>query len=83
MVRPAMLYGLEKVSLRKRQESELEVAELKMLSGSCQVVGYIRQQVKSQVLRLMCWKHGKMGHFEKNQIVMARRLGQGISKTVV
>ncbi|KAK3533989.1 hypothetical protein QTP86_000499 [Hemibagrus guttatus] len=26
-----MLYGLETVSLRKRQESELEVAELKML----------------------------------------------------
>ncbi|KAK3549947.1 hypothetical protein QTP86_016866 [Hemibagrus guttatus] len=33
VVRPAMLYGLETVSLRKRQESELEVAELKMLSG--------------------------------------------------
>ncbi|KAK3563832.1 hypothetical protein QTP86_002740 [Hemibagrus guttatus] len=32
MVRQAMLYGLETVSLRKRQESELEVAELKMLS---------------------------------------------------
>ncbi|KAK3574700.1 hypothetical protein QTP86_014767 [Hemibagrus guttatus] len=32
VVRPAMLYGLETVSLRKRQESELEVAELKMLS---------------------------------------------------
>ncbi|KAK3566701.1 hypothetical protein QTP86_004252 [Hemibagrus guttatus] len=31
-MRPAMLYGLETVSLRKRQESELEVAELKMLS---------------------------------------------------
>ncbi|KAK3557877.1 hypothetical protein QTP86_003318 [Hemibagrus guttatus] len=29
-----MLYGLETVSLRKRQESELEVAELKMLSES-------------------------------------------------
>ncbi|KAK3539824.1 hypothetical protein QTP70_013337 [Hemibagrus guttatus] len=34
VVRPAMLYGLETVSLRKRQESELEVAELKMLSGA-------------------------------------------------
>ncbi|KAK3571837.1 hypothetical protein QTP86_020468 [Hemibagrus guttatus] len=33
VVRPTMLYGLETVSLRKRQESELEVAELKMLSG--------------------------------------------------
>ncbi|KAK3543902.1 hypothetical protein QTP70_030896 [Hemibagrus guttatus] len=31
VVRPAMLYGLETVSLRKRQESALEVAELKML----------------------------------------------------
>ncbi|KAK3569451.1 hypothetical protein QTP86_030088 [Hemibagrus guttatus] len=31
VVRPAMLYGLETVSLRKRQEAELEVAELKML----------------------------------------------------
>ncbi|KAK3523544.1 hypothetical protein QTP70_002452 [Hemibagrus guttatus] len=33
VVRPAMLYGLETVSLRKIQESELEVAELKMLSS--------------------------------------------------
>ncbi|KAK3536469.1 hypothetical protein QTP86_013796, partial [Hemibagrus guttatus] len=32
--RPAMLYGLETVSLRKRQEAELEVAELKMLRFS-------------------------------------------------
>ncbi|KAK3505975.1 hypothetical protein QTP70_025472, partial [Hemibagrus guttatus] len=31
VVRAAMLYGLETVLLRKRQESELEVAELKML----------------------------------------------------
>ncbi|KAK3546878.1 hypothetical protein QTP86_003798 [Hemibagrus guttatus] len=31
VVRLAMLYGLETVSLRKRQESELEVAELQML----------------------------------------------------
>ncbi|KAK3548575.1 hypothetical protein QTP70_014501, partial [Hemibagrus guttatus] len=34
VVRPAMQYGLETVSLRKRQESELEVAELKMLRFS-------------------------------------------------
>ncbi|KAK3538494.1 hypothetical protein QTP86_006194 [Hemibagrus guttatus] len=34
VVRPAMLYGLETVSLRKRQKSELEVAELKMLKFS-------------------------------------------------
>ncbi|KAK3513060.1 hypothetical protein QTP70_000945 [Hemibagrus guttatus] len=34
VVRPAMLYGLETGSLRKTQESELEVAELKMLRFS-------------------------------------------------
>ncbi|KAK3567625.1 hypothetical protein QTP86_020275 [Hemibagrus guttatus] len=34
VVRAAMLYGLETESLRKRQESELEVAELKMLRFS-------------------------------------------------
>ncbi|KAK3518329.1 hypothetical protein QTP86_018784, partial [Hemibagrus guttatus] len=34
VVRPAMPYGLETVSLKKRQESELEVAELKMLRFS-------------------------------------------------
>ncbi|KAK3543979.1 hypothetical protein QTP70_032740, partial [Hemibagrus guttatus] len=34
VVRPAMLYGLETVSLRKRQKSELEIAELKMLRFS-------------------------------------------------
>ena len=31
VVRPAMLYGLETVSLTKKQEAELAVAELKML----------------------------------------------------
>ena len=30
-VRPAMLYGLDTVALTKRQEAEMEVAELKML----------------------------------------------------
>ncbi|MCJ8738873.1 hypothetical protein PDJAM_G00040650 [Pangasius djambal] len=34
VVRAAMLYGLETVALRKRQEAELEVAELKMLRFS-------------------------------------------------
>ena len=34
VVRPAMLFGLETVALRKRQETELEVAELKMLRFS-------------------------------------------------
>ena len=33
-VRPAMVYGLETVTLTKRQEAEMEVAELKMLRFS-------------------------------------------------
>ena len=33
-VRPAMLHGLETVALEKRQEAEMEVAELKMLRFS-------------------------------------------------
>ena len=33
-VRPAMSYGLETVALAKRQEAEMEVAELKMLRFS-------------------------------------------------
>ena len=31
VVRPAMMYGLENVALTKRQEAELEVAEMRML----------------------------------------------------
>ena len=31
VVRPAMMYGLETIGMTKRQESELEVAEMKML----------------------------------------------------
>ena len=37
-VRPAMLYGLETVALTKRQEAEMEVAELKMLRFSLGVI---------------------------------------------
>ncbi|KAF7704118.1 hypothetical protein C0J45_7434, partial [Silurus meridionalis] len=37
VVRPAILYGLETVALSKRQEVELEVAELKMLRFSLEV----------------------------------------------
>ena len=33
-VRPAMLYGLDTVALTKRQEAEMEVAELNMLRFS-------------------------------------------------
>ena len=34
VVRPAMLYGLEAVALTKKQEAELEVAEMRMLRFS-------------------------------------------------
>ena len=34
LVRPTMLYGLETVALTKRQETELEIAEIKMLRFS-------------------------------------------------
>ncbi|KAK3509598.1 hypothetical protein QTP70_006792 [Hemibagrus guttatus] len=44
VVRPAMLYGLETVSLRKRQELELEVAELKMLRFSLGVTRLDRNE---------------------------------------
>ncbi|KAI5086811.1 hypothetical protein C0J45_23886, partial [Silurus meridionalis] len=37
VVRPEMLYGLETLTLSKRQEVELEVAELKMLRFSLRV----------------------------------------------
>ncbi|KAK3569901.1 hypothetical protein QTP86_006845 [Hemibagrus guttatus] len=47
VVRAAMLYGLETVSLRKRQESELEVAELKMLRAQ-----YLRKHEVIRVLEL-------------------------------
>ncbi|KAK3574713.1 hypothetical protein QTP86_015385 [Hemibagrus guttatus] len=49
VVRPAMLYGLETVSLRKRQESELEVAELKMLRFSLGVTRLDR--IKNEYFR--------------------------------
>ena len=34
VVRPALLYGLETVATMKKQETELEVAELRMLRWS-------------------------------------------------
>ncbi|KAK3567839.1 hypothetical protein QTP86_027365 [Hemibagrus guttatus] len=77
VVRPAMLYGLETVSLRKRQESELEVAELKMLRFSLGVtrldrirneyirgtahVGRLRDKVREARLR---W----FGHVQRRDI---------------
>ncbi|KAK3538624.1 hypothetical protein QTP86_008836 [Hemibagrus guttatus] len=50
VVRPAMLYGLETVSLRKRQESELEVAELKMLRKE-EAIALAQEYVKQSELK--------------------------------
>ncbi|KAK3566985.1 hypothetical protein QTP86_008214 [Hemibagrus guttatus] len=50
VVRPAMLYGLETVSLRKRQESELEVAELKMLRLATIVTSYIGKCIDNVII---------------------------------
>ena len=48
-VRPAMLYGLETVALTKRQEAELEVAELKMLRFSLGVTRL--DMIRNQYIR--------------------------------
>ncbi|KAI5615975.1 hypothetical protein C0J50_8706, partial [Silurus asotus] len=49
VVRPAMLYGLETVSLSKRQEVELEVAELKMLRFSLGVTSM--DKIRNEFIR--------------------------------
>ncbi|KAK3558095.1 hypothetical protein QTP86_009456 [Hemibagrus guttatus] len=84
VVRPAMLYGLETVSLRKRQESELEVAELKMLRFSLGVTRldrirneYIRGTAhvgrlgdKVREARLRWFGHVQRRETEPNQTVI-------------
>ncbi|KAI5107698.1 U6 snRNA-associated Sm-like protein LSm6 isoform X1 [Silurus meridionalis] len=49
VVRPEMLYGLETVALSKRQEAELEVAELKMLRFSLGVTTMYR--IRNEFIR--------------------------------
>ncbi|KAM8853652.1 putative transposon-derived protein F52C9.6 [Synchiropus picturatus] len=49
VVRPAMLYGLETVALRKRQEAGLKLAEMKMLSFSLGVSSMDR--IRKQYIR--------------------------------
>lgn len=46
VVRPAMLYSLETVALRKKQEAKMEVAELKILRFSLKVTKINRIQNK-------------------------------------
>ncbi|XP_063875044.1 uncharacterized protein LOC135108200 [Scylla paramamosain] len=71
VVRPAMLYGMETVPLTKKQEAELEVAELKMLRFALGVTrmdkirnDYIRGTTnvrrfgdKAREARLRCFGH--------------------------
>jgi hypothetical protein len=49
VVRPAMLFGLETVALKKRQEAELETAEMKMLRFSLGVTRMDR--IKNEYIR--------------------------------
>ena len=58
-VRPAMLYGLKTVALTKRQEAEMEVAELKMLRFS---LGVTRMdKISNEYIR----GTAQMGRFEE------------------
>ena len=69
-VRPAMLYGLETVSLTKRQEVEMEVAELKMLRFSLGVTGM--DKIRNEYIRGTA-QVGKFG--EKTQEARVSSLG--------
>ncbi|KAG2462202.1 RTJK polymerase, partial [Polypterus senegalus] len=77
VVRPAMLYGLETVALARKQETELEVAELKMLRFALGVtrMDRIRNEYvrgSAQVGRLgnkvrearLCW----FGHMQRRDV---------------
>ena len=58
-VRPAMLYRLETVELTKRQEAEMEVAELKMLRFS---LGVTRMdKIRNEYIRVTA----QVGRFGK------------------
>ncbi|KAK3514670.1 hypothetical protein QTP70_021577 [Hemibagrus guttatus] len=88
VVRPAMLYGLETVSLTKRQESELEVAELNMLRFSLGVtrldrirneyirgtahVGHLGDKVREARLR---W----FGHVQRREKLIITAGGENIA----
>ena len=51
VIRPAMMYGLETVPLTKRQEKEMEVAEMRMLRWS---LGWTREdKIRNEKIRRM------------------------------
>ncbi|XP_061649478.1 band 4.1-like protein 5 isoform X3 [Phyllopteryx taeniolatus] len=49
VVRPAMMYGLETVALKRQQETELEVAEMKMLRFALGVTRL--DQIRNELIR--------------------------------
>ena len=62
-VRPAMLYGLETVALTKRQEAEMEVAELKMLRFSLGVT--IMDKIRNEYISGgKVWRENSRGKTE-------------------
>ena len=69
-VRPAMLYGLETMALTKRQEAEMEVAELKMLRFS---LGVTRMdKIRNEYIR----RRAQVGQFgEKTREARLRWYG--------
>ena len=74
-VRPAMLYGLETVALTKRQEAEMEVAELKMLRFS---LGVTRMdKIRNEYIRGTA-QVGKFG--EKTREAKLRWYGLGLER---
>ncbi|KAK3549760.1 hypothetical protein QTP86_007759 [Hemibagrus guttatus] len=83
VVRPAMLYGLETVSLRKRQESELEYTH-GLYATSYKVISPINSNIKGSKFSLFgklanCEKYKRAVHKRASQ--MTRPLDQSISKT--
>ena len=60
VVRPAMLYRLKMVALTKRQEAEMEVAELKMLRFSLRVTRM--DKIRNEYIR----GTAQMGQFGEN-----------------
>ena len=69
VVRPAMLYGLKTVALRKGQEAEMEIAELKMLRFSLGVtrMDRIRNEYIRGTVHVRCFgdkvREARLGWF--------------------
>ena len=89
VVKPAMIYTLEAVALTKRQEAELEVAEMKMLRFSLGVMGmdrirnaYVRgsAQVRRLGVKVRQTRLRWFGHVHRREEVYIgrRMLGMGI-----